>query len=158
MVLKYICYFSERIYLFFIRRFISFYYKIRLKECGKNIIVDTKVDVINPGNVSLGNNVNLNRYAVIQGSEGCVTIGNDVVISYGARILTAALRNGPTTGHEYKDVVIGNNVWISCNVIILPGVTIPDNVIVGAGAVVSKDLESGFVYAGVPAKKIKKLE
>lgn len=49
---------------------------------------------------------------------------------------------------------VGNNVFIGMGCIILPGVTIGDNVIVGAGSVVTKDLDAGFIYAGVPARRI----
>lgn len=56
-----------------------------------------------------------------------------------------------------KPVRIGNDVWIGGNVTILPGVTIGNNVIVAAGAVVSKDLPSNGLYGGVPAKKIRDL-
>jgi len=57
-----------------------------------------------------------------------------------------------------KKIEIGNNVFIGDKCIILPGVIIEDNIIIGAGSIVSKKLESGWVYAGVPAKKIKRIE
>ncbi len=54
----------------------------------------------------------------------------------------------------YDGIEVGNNVFIGADCIILPGVTIGDNCVIGAGSIVSKNLESGYVYAGVPAKKI----
>lgn len=57
-----------------------------------------------------------------------------------------------------KPVNIGNDVWIGGNCTILPGVTIGNNVIVAAGAVVTKDVPDNCVVAGVPAKKIRELE
>jgi acetyltransferase-like isoleucine patch superfamily enzyme len=57
-----------------------------------------------------------------------------------------------------KPINIGDNVYIGTGCIILAGVNIGDNVIIGAGAVVTKSLESGFVYAGVPARKVKSIE
>lgn len=57
-----------------------------------------------------------------------------------------------------KPVSIGNDVWIGGNCTILPGVTIGNNVIVAAGAVVSKDVPDNCVIAGVPAKIIKRLD
>lgn len=55
-------------------------------------------------------------------------------------------------------MVIGDGTWISAGAIICPGVRIAANSIVGAGAVVSKDLtEEGMIYGGVPAKKIKEI-
>ena len=55
-------------------------------------------------------------------------------------------------------VVIGNDVWICSHVIILPGVTIGKNVIVGAGAVVTKDIPDGVIVAGNPARIIGQTE
>ena len=54
-----------------------------------------------------------------------------------------------------KPIVIGNNVWIGMNVVVLPGVTIGDNVIVGSNTVVNKDIPSNVVVAGNPFKIIK---
>ena len=66
---------------------------------------------------------------------------------------------GYVTDREYgKPITIGNDCWFGGNVTILPGVTIHDNVVVGAGSVVTHDLESGWVYAGNPAKKIKEIK
>ena len=63
---------------------------------------------------------------------------------------------GYVTDREYgKPINIGNDCWFGGNVTILPGVTIHDNVVVGAGSVVTHDLESGAIYAGNPAKKIR---
>lgn len=61
-----------------------------------------------------------------------------------------------TTDREYgKPIMIGNDCWFGSNVTILPGVTIEDNVIVGAGSVVTKNLKSGAIYVGNPAKKLR---
>lgn len=59
---------------------------------------------------------------------------------------------------EIADVVIGKNVWIGNNTIILPGVHIGDNSIIGAGAVVTKSVPDNVVFAGVPAKFVKKID
>ncbi|MDO5144136.1 MAG: DapH/DapD/GlmU-related protein [bacterium] len=58
---------------------------------------------------------------------------------------------------ERRPVVIGSNVWIGTRCVILPGVHIGDNVVVGAGSVVTKDVPSGVVVAGSPARVVKKL-
>ena len=60
--------------------------------------------------------------------------------------------------NEYKDVTIGNNVWIGSGAIILGGITIGDNSIIGAGAVVNKDIPEDSIAVGVPAKVIKKID
>lgn len=54
-----------------------------------------------------------------------------------------------------KPIVVGDNVYIGNNVIILPGVTIGSNVVIGAGAIVSRDIPDNSVAVGVPARVIK---
>ena len=54
-----------------------------------------------------------------------------------------------------KSVMVGNDVWIGHNAIIMPGVNIGNGAVIGAGAVVTKDVEAYSIVAGVPAKKIK---
>ena len=60
-------------------------------------------------------------------------------------------------GISTKPVVIGDDVWIGANAVILPGVTIGRHCVVAAGAVVTKDVPDNTVVAGVPAKVIKTL-
>lgn len=56
---------------------------------------------------------------------------------------------------DEKRTIIGNDVWIGCNAVVLSGITVGDGAIIGAGAVVTKDVESYSVVAGVPAKHLK---
>lgn len=59
---------------------------------------------------------------------------------------------------EYgKNITIGDNVWIGGNTVINPGVTIGDNVVIGSGAVVTKDIPSNVIAAGVPCKVIREI-
>lgn len=61
-------------------------------------------------------------------------------------------------GLEYaKPIKIGNNVWIGGNVIVLLGVTIGDNVTIGAGSIVNKDIPSNSIAVGNPCKVIKEI-
>lgn len=90
-----------------------------------------------------------------------VTMGDNVWIGPGALICTV---NHPTDleGRRKhlgiaKPIHIGNDVWIGGSTVILPGVTIGNNVIVAAGAVVTKDVPDNTLVGGVPAKKIKEL-
>ena len=56
-----------------------------------------------------------------------------------------------------KPIKIGNNVWICGNVTVLPGVSIGDNSIIGAGSVVSKDIPSNVLALGIPCRVIKNI-
>lgn len=58
--------------------------------------------------------------------------------------------------YEYGKIKIGNNVFLGANTVITKSVTIGDNVIVGAGSIVTKDIPSNEIWAGVPARFIKK--
>lgn len=91
-----------------------------------------------------------------------VHIGNDCMIGPGTCIITVNHPLSPKGRRNHlgiaKPITIGNDVWIGANCTILPGVTIGNNVVVAAGAVVTKDVPDNCVVAGVPAKKIKNLE
>ena len=59
---------------------------------------------------------------------------------------------------EYgKPIVIGNNVWMGCNVVVCPGVTIGDNCVIGVGSVVTRDIPPHHLAFGVPAKPIREI-
>ena len=60
--------------------------------------------------------------------------------------------------YRIEKTVLGNNVFLGANAVILPGIKITDNVIIGAGAVVTKDIVEGGVYAGNPAKHLSSIE
>ncbi len=87
-----------------------------------------------------------------------VTIGNNVMISAGVRFSThdaSAAYYIPGASDIFGRITIGNNVFIGMGTIVLPGVTITDDCIVGAGSVVTKSfLEPGGVIVGNPAKRI----
>ena len=93
--------------------------------------------------------------------EAYVTIGDDCYIGPNVGIYTACHSTNPVernTRNEWaRPVNIGNNVWIGGGVPLLPGVTIGDNVTIGAGSVGVKDIESNSVAVGNPAKVIKKI-
>jgi acetyltransferase-like isoleucine patch superfamily enzyme len=94
-------------------------------------------------------------------SSGGIEIGERVMVGYGTTILSASHRVPPDRGQMrfsgliYNKVVIQNDVWIGAKVVILPGVTIGEGSVVGAGAVVTKDVSPFSIVAGVPAKLIR---
>lgn len=92
-----------------------------------------------------------------------VSIGNNCVVTRGVFFLThdastSLIIDEKGRRYFYRRIVIGNNVMIGVNSIIMPGVRIEDDVIVAAGSVVTKSVPSGSVIAGNPAKIIKKFE
>lgn len=115
-------------------------------DCGKNIFI---------GNDFTGN-FNLTILDIHE-----VHIGNHVMIGPNTLITTVGHPLSPLKRRGYtaqtKPVTIGNDVWIGGNVTILPGVTIGDNVVVAAGAVVTKDVPDNTLVWGVPARKLKDL-
>lgn len=90
---------------------------------------------------------------------GKIYIGDYTQISANVGIITANHDLYDSRRHNVKAVIIGKYCWIGMNAIILPGVTLGDHVIVGAGSVVTKSFPEGFcTIAGNPARIIKKID
>ena len=116
--------------------------------------------------LKIGNNVGISQAALV--CHTSITIGNNVKIGGGAAIydtdfhsLDAVLRCNAALDMKSKmklPVVIGDNVFIGARSIILKGVTIGENSIIGAGAVVTKSVPSNEIWAGNPAKFIRKIK
>ena len=109
-------------------------------------------------NITLGKGVFINEGCCFQ-DQGGIEIGNNALI--GQQVVIATL-NHDLAPDKRADMIpapvkIGNNVWIGAHATILAGVTIGDNAVVAAGAVVTKDVPANVVVAGVPAKKIKEI-
>lgn len=115
--------------------------------------------------IILNKNMTINLNVFLHGAGG-IKFGEQVVISYGTSIISTGLdtkgwekRVVGVDRHIDEMITIGNNVWLCANVTVLPGVTISDNIVVAAGSVVTGDLlEENSLYAGVPAKFIKRLD
>lgn len=109
-------------------------------------------------NITVGKNVFINACCNFQ-DQGGISIGDGSLI--GHKVVLATLNHGfepDDRGSLYPaPIVIGRNVWIGASATILPGVSIGDNAIIAAGAVVSKDVEANTVVGGIPAKFIKKI-
>ena len=108
--------------------------------------------------IRIGKNVFINHACTFLDLGGIV-IEDDVLIGPKVSIIT---ENHPVNPNErkmldLKSVLIKRNAWIGANAIVLPGVTIGENSVVAAGAVVTKDVPANTVVAGVPAKVIKKI-
>lgn len=129
-----------------------------LDHAGENLRVKSGGDF--PPFIKVGNNSELGTRCLIQSG---VEIGNDVIMGPDVKIYTKnhnyASLNTPirTQGEsDINPVIIGNDVWIAANVIILPGTKIGNHAILAAGAVVTKDVPDNAVVGGNPAKVIKK--
>lgn len=107
---------------------------------GENFYTNHNVTILDAAEVSFGDNV---------------FIAPDCVFSTAGHPLDAAQRN---QGLEIAlPITAGNNVWIGTHVSVLPGVTIGNNVVIGAGSVVNRDIPDGVVAAGNPCRVIKKI-
>lgn len=109
-------------------------------------------------NITIGKNVFINACCNFQ-DQGGIIIGDGSLI--GHKTVLATLNHGFTRedrGTLYPlPIRIGKDVWVGASATILPGVTISDNAIIAAGAVVTKDVPADTVVAGVPAKVIRSL-
>jgi len=127
---------------------------VNMYECriGDNTFIGPFVEI--QKGVIIGNNCKIQSHAFI-----CelVTIGDHCFISHGAKFINDTFAaGGPAGGKKelWKSTRIGNHVSIGTNATVLP-VTIADNVVIGAGAVVTKDILEPGIYAGNPARKIR---
>lgn len=149
-----------RRYFHFYSHLNGYYWKLFLKKAGKRLKIAYNVRIQSPHNIEIGNDVFINFDTIVDG-HGKVIIGNNVRVGYRALLITANhkfdssadLRNNIL---KAKNIVIKDNCWLGSNCIILPGITINNNSIVGAGAVVTKTFPSNSVIAGNPARVVKK--
>lgn len=138
-------------------------YKLFRKILGKThgpFIIESPFHCDYGYNIELGKNFYMNVNCVIL-DEAKVRFGDNVFIAPNCAFYTAGhpfdvgLRN---KGLEYaKPITVGNNVWIGGNVVVLPGVTIGDNCVIGAGSVVVRDIPANTLAAGNPCKAIRSL-
>ena len=127
---------------------------------GNNFLLEPSFYCDYGYNIEIGENFYSNHHMVIL-DEAKVIFGDNVFIGPNCSFYTAchpldvAQRN---EGLEYaKPINIGNNVWFGGNVTVLPGVTIGDNAVIGAGSVVCKDIPANVVAVGNPCKTVRKL-
>lgn len=130
-------------------------------KAGKNLWIEPPFYCDYGYNIQLGDSVFMNYNCCIL-DVSTVRIGNNVMFAPGVQVLTAThpLEAKPrNSGREFaKPITIGNEVWIGGNAIICPGVTIGDRAVIGAGAVVTRDVQDDVFVAGNPAREIKKIE
>ena len=135
--------------------------KENLGSMGEHVWLAKTFNCDNGKNIHIGDNFTGN-YNITMLDIREITIGDNVMIGPNTLITTVNHPLSPKGRRAHlgiaKPVRIGNDVWIGGNCTILPGVTIGNNVVVAAGAVVTKDIPDNCVVGGVPARKIKDIE
>lgn len=118
---------------------------------------------VNCSNIYLGKNVTIRPNSFLMADKnGEIRIEDDVLIGSGVHIYVSNHRFDNSEipifyqGHtQSKSVCLKRGCWIGANVVILPGITIGENAVVGAGSIVTKNIPSRSIVAGNPAKVIK---
>ena len=141
--------------------------KSSFAECGKNVYLEYG-SIFKPEVIHVGNDVSIGAYCRIQGIKGHIYIGNHIMI---ASFVTMSSGNHRTdiVGRYMKsvkteeqlpennqDIVIEDDVWIGTKAVILKGVRIGRGSVIGAGAVVTRDVPPYSIYTGVPESKIRR--
>jgi maltose O-acetyltransferase len=125
-----------------------------LRHVGENVVVRAPF-FCEYGAISIGDGTFVNVNAVML-DVAPITIGAACQIATNVQLLTATHPVDPEprrVGWEYGEpITLADNVWLGGGVIVCPGVTIGQDTVVGAGAVVTRDLPAGVVAAGVPAR------
>lgn len=155
------------------------------KSIGENVLISTLASIYRPeeislgdncrvddfcllsGNIILGNNVHLAAFSNISAGECYVEFHDFSGLAYGCHVFTGTddysgrTLTNPTVPLEYKgliekNIIVGKHSIIGTNSVIFPGVIIGEGTAVGALSLVTKSTEAWSIYAGRPAKKIKK--
>lgn len=129
-------------------------------KIGERFLIESPFHCDFGVNVTIGENFYANHNVTILDCAQ-VTIGDNVLV--GPNCVIAAV--GHAIDQQQRDrglsfaypITIGNSVWLGASVTVLPGVTIGDNTIIGAGSVVSKDIPSGVIALGNPCKVVRKI-
>ncbi len=129
-------------------------------KIGRRVVFYPGV-MISPGSkLEIGDDVNLS-FGVLIGTAGGVKIGDRTLIGFRTQILSGNHVIPEGRGRifdapfERKPIVIGNDVWIGANCLILAGVTIGEGAVIGGGSVVTKSVDPFTIVAGCPAKIIR---
>ncbi|WP_051197534.1 DapH/DapD/GlmU-related protein [Flavobacterium soli] len=133
-----------------------------------SVILDKEIhnlSIFTPLYINYGKHINIGKNVFINFdctflALGGITIGDDVLIGPKVSLIT---ENHPLNPKHRKGIIsksihIKKNAWIGANATILPGVTVGENAVVAAGAVVSKDVPDNTIVVGIPARVIKEIE
>ena len=130
--------------------------KIKEVQFGKSVYINPALELFQRGALKIGDHCSFGEYT---------KIWNFVDVRFGDEFLGAAGLTILTGGHDpdtlvpiFGSVVIGNRVWCGANVIIMPGVTMGDDVIIGTGSLVTSDVENESIVVGSPARIVGKVD
>lgn len=150
---------SDRPYSFGSKKIRGFLCRRIFKKAGKGINIEHGAFFGNGDDIEIGDNSGLGLDCMVSGP---LSIGDNVMMGPGVMIYTQnhnyyrldipMIQQGDS---DKRKITIGNDVWIAARVIILPGVTIGDGAVIGAGSIVTRDVPPYAVVAGNPAKVIK---
>jgi acetyltransferase-like isoleucine patch superfamily enzyme len=138
-----------------------FFYRLSGIKIGSGSTIHMLARIYDPRNIIIGNDTIIGEKSTLDGrkqlldSDGGLEIGNHVDIASDVMIWTSQHdMSDPNMAPIEKKVVIEDYVFVGPRVVILPGVTVGKGAVIAAGAVVTKDVPSGKMVAGVPAKEI----
>lgn len=160
---KFIYYWTITIYVYVFNYWITYFpsrhirigfLRILCKHLGKNTWIDMGVKIREPQGINIGNNCHIN-YKTFLYATGSIVIGNNVSISCDVKMLSGGHDvQSSDFAHVVSSIIVGDNVWIGANAIILKGVTIGEGAVISAGAIVTKNVEPYKIVGGIPAKVI----
>lgn len=145
-----------------VKRLRGWHYRSLLERAGKGLRVAQGVRINNPSLVSVGDNVYLGDGVQLYAWNERIIIGSNVLVAAGVRMITRKHGFGdidrPISDQGYTNapIIVEDDVWIGFQAVILPGVTLGRGSIVGAGAVVTRDVEPYSIVGGVPARTIRR--
>lgn len=157
------------IFLLTLSRNIPFYFGILFRyvllrniclKVGDNVIVFEGVIFDAPEQMEIGNNVSINQNCYLAGE---ITLKDNISIAHTTAFhsynhtwddINLPIRNNPL---YTKRIIVESDVWVGCNCVILSGVVISSRVVIAAGAIVNKSVESNSVAGGNPVRIIKKI-
>ncbi len=162
-------------------RLTTFFVSLNLNKTGKNVRIHSGITYRYPGNIVIGNNVSIARRVklISENKDGMLKIDDNVTLTFDVKIdFSGGVQIGknsliskntiiethshgldPHSEPVYKNLVIGENVWIGMNSTILSDVgKIGSNSIVAAGSIVTKEVPPNCIVGGIPAKFIKSIK
>lgn len=135
--------------------------QLRRAQIGPGVAMSPNVALRNGERIAIGAGAHVGAYCSLWAGDtsGRITLGRKALLGPEVFITASNYRTAAGTPvmdqpRDEADVVIGDDVWLGARVIVLPGVTVGDGCVVGAGSVVTKDLEPGSIAVGSPARVV----